>query len=216
MSHLLLPDGGLPVALGVGGLLAALLLLLWSAAALRGASPQRVAYQAALGALMLVAMSVPLGPLAFHLSLLGVVGVLLGPAASFQVVLVVCATLALFGHGGLTVVGLNALVLGSGAAVARPVYRLLPARLGAGRRGAAATAVGQAVSGVLLLAVVATGSRVSDTRGHGLGGAALFGGLALPFWSVGLALEAGVAFGLMHFLERVQPALLPEGVEGKP
>ena len=116
----------------------ALLLLVLGARALRGASPQRLAYQGALGALVLAAMVVelPLGPLDYHLTLVGPVGVLLGPASIFQVVFVANAILALVGHGGLTVVGLNALVLGAGGVLARPVYAGVRAALGtAGRAG---------------------------------------------------------------------------------
>ncbi len=205
----------LPAWLWAGGLALAAMALLWSVAASRGASPQALAYRAALGALMLAAMSVPLGPLGYHLSLLGVVGVLLGPAASFQVVAVVSGTLALFGHGGLTVVGLNALVMGAGAAVARPAYAALEGKLPAGSRGAIATVAGQLVSGALLLALVAP----SPGPGHAEGvrplaqSGGIFAALGLPLWLAGVALEAGVAYGVVRFLERVRPGLLPARTE---
>ena len=124
MSHLHIPDGVLPAALWLPGLVTAVLLILVSARSLRQESPQQVAYQGALGALVLAAMAVqvPLGPIEYHLSLVGPIGVLLGPASSFQVMFVASAVLAFLGHGGLTVIGLNALVLGAGSALARPGY----------------------------------------------------------------------------------------------
>ncbi len=208
MSHLHIPDGVLPVAVWAPGLLAALLLLGLSARSLRRASRQSVAYQGALGALVLAAMAieVPLGPLEYHLTLVGPVGVLLGPAAIFQVVFVASAILALVGHGGLTVVGLNALVLGAGGALARPLYSLLARRLPAAGSMAGATAVAQAVSGALWLAVVALGLRLSAASAARLGWVA---GLALPMWLVGILVESAVAFGIARFIARVRPDLLP-------
>ena len=151
---------------------------------------------------------VPLGPLEYHLSLLGPVGVLLGPAATFQVVFVANAVLALVGHGGLTVVGLNALVLGSGGALARPVYRLLGRRFGPPVSMAGAAAVAQAVSGALWLVVVGLGLRSGAV---GTARTGLFAGVAFPMWFIGILIESVVAFGVARFLARVRPDLLPGG-----
>ncbi len=210
MTHLHIPDGVLPLVLWAPGLAAALLLLALSALALRGANRQRVAYQGALGALVLAVMAVevPLGPLEYHLTLMGPVGVLLGPAGAFQVAFVASAILALVGHGGLTVVGLNAMVLGAGSALARPVYALLAGRLGAAAAMACATAVTQTVSGALWLAVVAAGMHAGGTGAHRL---RLFAGFAFPLWLVGIVVETLVAWGVAGFIARVRPDLLPGG-----
>ncbi len=210
MTHLHIPDGVLPLAVWLPGLALALVLLALSARAAGRAGPQGLAYQGALGALVVAAMAieVPLGPLEYHLTLVGPVGVLLGPAGIFQVAFVANAILALVGHGGLTVVGLNALVLGAGGALARPVYLAL-AR---GRRPpaamAVATAVTQAVSGLLWLAVVGLGIRLGAGGPARLG---LFAGVAFPMWLIGILLESAVAYGLARFLARVRPDLLPGG-----
>lgn len=208
MSHLHIPDGVLPVLVWAPGLALALLLLFLSARLGRGASRQNVAYQAALGALVLAVMAVevPLGPLEYHLTLVGPVGVLLGPAATFQVLFVANAILALVGHGGFTVVGLNALVLGAGGAVARPLYSLLARRLGAPAAMAGATAAVQALSGGLWLALMALGMEAGagDTRRLGL-----FAGVSFPLWLAGILVESAVAFGIARFLVRVRPDLLP-------
>jgi cobalt/nickel transport system permease protein len=210
MSHLHIPDGVLPVAVWAPGLLVALLLLVLSARFLRGASRQRIAYQSALGALVLAVMAVevPLGPLEYHLTLVGPVGVLLGPATIFQVVFVASAILALVGHGGLTVVGLNALVLGAGGALARPVYMLLARRFSAAASMAGATAVAQAISGALWLAVVGLGLRMGTASPARLG---LVAGVAFPMWVAGIVIESAVAFGIARFIARVRPDLLPAG-----
>ncbi len=219
MSHLHLPDGLLPVWLWAGGLALALLLLARASHLARDHSPQRIAYQGALGALMLAAMAVPLGPIEYHLTLAGAVGVLLGGAGAFQVAFVVSAILALMGHGGLTVVGLNALILGAAATVAGRAYRLLHRGVTPATALALSTVAGQLVAAVLWVAVLWLGMRLRvgalvpgaepDLR-HGL-----FAALAAPLWLLGFVVEALVAFGLGRFLARVQPGLLP-GAPGTP
>jgi cobalt/nickel transport system permease protein len=213
MSHLHIPDGVLPVAFWAPGLALALLLLFLGARALRRRSPQQLAYQGALGALVLAVMAVevPLGPLEYHLTLVGPVGVLLGPVATFQVVFVANAILALIGHGGFTVAGLNALVLGAGGALAGPAYALLARRLPPPAAMAAATAVTQTVSGAMWLAVMLGALRVAGT---GSGRLQLAAGVAFPLWLIGVLVESAVAYGVARFLVRVRPDLLPGGSRG--
>jgi cobalt/nickel transport system permease protein len=221
MSHLHIPDGVLPVLLWLPGLIVALALLFLSARRLRRGRRHQLAYQGALGALVLAAMAVtvPLGPLGYHLSLVGPLGVLLGPASAYQVVFIVSGVLALAGHGGLTAVGLNALVLGAGAAVAHPCYRALVKTAAPPAAMALATAVSQIVSGALWLAVVTVGAgAVPSLAGHGHAhGAAepgVLAGVALPLLLVGVVIEALVASGMARFLSRVRPDLLPGAVPG--
>lgn len=214
MAHLHIPDGVLPAWLWGPGLGLALLALALSSRALRGAPMQRVAYQGALGALLLAAMAIdlPLGPVDYHLSLVGPVGALLGAAAGYQVVFVASAILAFAGHGGFTVIGLNALVLGAGAAVARPLYAALARRFEPAPAMAMAAGSAQALSGLLWLAVVAVALRIPSGAAvtpPAAGRVALLGGIALPLFAVGVAVEAAVGFGIARFLSRVRPDLLP-------
>ncbi|HTM57409.1 MAG TPA: energy-coupling factor ABC transporter permease [Candidatus Udaeobacter sp.] len=230
MSHLHIPDGVLPPLLWAGGLLLALILLVLSgrgegtASELpRGGPAQSIATRGALGGVVLAAMALelPLGPIEYHLSLVGPVGVLIGPAAAFQLVFVVSAILALAGHGGFTVVGLNALVLGAGAAVARPLYRRLIPRLKPAPALALSTAVSQGLSGVLWMLVMVIALRSlshggADPRVVGMPRMAVLTALALPLWILGIAVESAVAFGLARFLARVRPDLLPAPVHPGP
>lgn len=213
MSHLHIPDGILPLWLWAPGLALALVALGLSARALREAPRGRIATQAALGALVLAAMAIelPLGPMDYHLSLVGPIGVLLGAAAGFEVVFVASTILAFVGHGGFTVIGLNALVLGAGAALARPLYLALSARLASAPAMALATACAQAISGALWLVVVAVALKLQPAHGAWpvSGRVALLGGIALPLFALGVAVESGVAFGVARFLARVRPDLLP-------
>ena len=218
MSHLHIPDGVLPPLLWASGLALALVLLLLAARLGRGDAPRQIAYQGALGGLMLAVMSIPspLFALEYCLTLAGPVGVLLGPAAGFQAAFVVCVILALLGHGGLTVVGLNALVLGAGIAVARPVYVRLAAGRGQAASLAIATAVTQTVAGLCWFGLLAAALRVSPEGvteiGHGHTRAGLFLGVTLPLWLLAIAAESAVAFGVGRFLARVRPDLLPAGI----
>ncbi len=221
MSHLHLPDGVLSLRVWLPALAVAVALLGVSGWASRARPRAFLAYQSAIGALMLAAMALelPLGPLDYHLSLVGPVGALLGAGPAFQVAFVASAMLALVGHGGLTVVGLNALVLGAGAAVARPLAAALARPFGAPLGLALATVAAQGLSGGLWVAVLVTELR-SGPRGamlgEGPGGAMLLGGLALPLWGAGVVIEGLVAYGIGRFVARVRPDLLPGGLPVMP
>ena len=216
--HLHIPDGVLPMRLWLPGLGLALALLGLAARAASARGRRAVATQGALGALVLAAMAfeIPLGPLEYHLTLVGPLGVLLGPAPSFVVLFTVNALLALLGHGGLTVIGLNALVLGAGAALARPVYRALAGRIGPPAACALATAAAQSVSGALWAAVLLYSLR-APANGPPPAQVGIVAGLAFPMWLVGIAAESAVAYGIARFLARVRPDLLPAPAgEGAP
>ena len=215
--HLHIPDGVLPALVWAPALAVSLLLLVVSARVRTRGTRQQVAYQGALGALALAAMAIeiPLGPLEYHLTLVGPIGVLLGPAAAFEVMFIVNAILALLGHGGLTVVGLNALVLGAGAALARPAYMAFVRRFSPGTSLALGTVIAQVASGTLWLIVVGYALRAGATAGGPPVEASRLGlvaGLVFPMWLVGIAVESVVAVGIGRFLARVRPDLLPARV----
>jgi len=211
MTHLHLPDGVLPLWLWLSGWIMAMLLL-WRTG--RSPAPQTIAYQGALGGLMLAAMAMPLGPFEYHLSLAGPIGVLLGPAGAFQIAFVTSAILALLGHGGITVIGLNALVLGIASAGSSLGFRVLGPRLRPAWALASSTAFGQVLAGSAWFAIVWVASRHTPLPGaaanaHGHSHEGLLMALAAPLWVLGLLVEALVAWGVGRFLERVHPALLP-------
>jgi cobalt/nickel transport system permease protein len=64
-----------------------------------------------MAAAMVLGAAVEIIPIAYHVNLTVVSGILLGPSLIFLTTFVVNVILALFGHGGVTVVGLNTLVL---------------------------------------------------------------------------------------------------------
>ncbi len=124
MSHLHIPDGVLPLWLiALGWLLSGALLLLVSR---RLGSAQRGRQLPLLGvmaAVMLVGMSTEIVPIAYHTNLSVLAGIVLGPSLGLLAAFIVNLILALFGHGGITVVGLNALVVGVEAALGYYLFR---------------------------------------------------------------------------------------------
>ena len=112
MSHIHLPDGVLPVWLWVSGFL---LTVLIGAALLRTLRREEMSNRLPLlgmmAAVMVLGASVEIVPIAYHVNLTVISGILLGPALIFLATLVVNVILAMFGHGGITVLGLNTLIL---------------------------------------------------------------------------------------------------------
>lgn len=212
MAHLHIPDGVLPPALWIAGLVLALALLLIATRSSREGA-RTIAYQGALGGLMLAVMSIPIPLVAFEycITLAGPVGVLLGPAAGYQTAFVVCMILALLGQGGITVVGLNALVLGAAVAVARPAYAWFRAGRSAPAALALATGVAQVAAGLLWFALLAASLALSPSAAAAIPSAraGLFGGITLALWLAAVAAESAVALGIGRFLARVRPDLLP-------
>jgi cobalt/nickel transport system permease protein len=77
-----------------------------------------------MAAVSLVAMNIPLG-LPLHLNLAALAGIILGPVLGFLAVFIVNLFNALVSHGGLTMLGINALLVGSEALVAGGLFLLL-------------------------------------------------------------------------------------------
>jgi cobalt/nickel transport system permease protein len=219
VSHLHIPDGVLPPVLWVAGLVLAALGLFLSTRAGDHAGPRGIALQSALGGIMLVVMAVPIPITAFDycMTLAGPVGVLLGAAAAFQVGFVVTLILALMGQGGFTVIGLNTLVLGLGAAIARPVYLRTVGALKPAGAMAAATAVSQLFSSLLwalllwLSVWLSPGLLGSHEIAHELGWlrGGVLAAVLLPLLATAVGIESLLGYGLARFLDRVRPDLLP-------
>jgi cobalt/nickel transport system permease protein len=225
MSHLHIPDGVLPAPVWIAGLVLAALALLVSVQGTRGHGPREIAFQSALGGIMLAVMAIPVPITAFDycMTLAGPVGVLLGAAGAFQACAIVTVILALMGQGGFTVVGLNALVLGAGAALARPLYVALARRQSPAAAMAVATGVSQLFSSALWLLILMVSVRLSPGAlgehevAHALGwlrGGAVAGVLVLLL-GVAVGVESMLGYGLARFLARVRPDLLPGSAPGE-
>lgn len=144
---------------------------------------------------------VPLGPTSVHLILNGLVGVLLGSAAFPAILLGLVLQAVLFQHGGLTAIGVNAVIMGLPALAAAQIFRLGKWPPFSGRvavMGFVAGASATVLSGALLALFLATSGQAF------LSGALLALLAHIPV----MAIEGAVTAGAVSFLVRVQPELL--------
>jgi cobalt/nickel transport system permease protein len=112
MSHIHLPDGVLPVWLWVSGFLIAILVgVILFRFIKKEDLARRLPLLGMMAAAMVLGASVEIVPIAYHVNLTVISGILLGPSLIFLATFVVNVILGLFGHGGITVIGLNTLVL---------------------------------------------------------------------------------------------------------
>jgi len=171
MSHLHLPDGVLPWWLvGAGWALAAIVVGLSVWRLKREDLRRRIPVVGAVAALMLVAMSSEVIPIAYHINLTVIAGVLLGPWLAIPTAFVVVTVLALIGHGGVTVIGLNTLVIAAemvlGSALFAAFWRLLGKRR-AGWAAGLATVLTLFVTTTMLVGIVALGGSTAARRESG-------------------------------------------------
>lgn len=112
MSHIHIPDGVLPFWLWISGFIVAILVgtLLFRSFKKEDLN-RRLPLLGMMSALMVLGASVEIVPIAYHINLTVVSGILMGPSLIFVSTFVVNVILALFGHGGVTVIGLNTLTL---------------------------------------------------------------------------------------------------------
>jgi cobalt/nickel transport system permease protein len=113
-----------------------------------------------MAAVMLVGMSTEFVPIAYHVNLTVLAGIIVGPAMGFLAAFIVDLILALFGHGGITVVGLNTLIIGTECALGyfifRALYRLLQPRVKSVAAPAGASVIITLfISTLLLIGVIA-------------------------------------------------------------
>lgn len=225
MTHVMVPDGVLAPWLWIGGWMATLAglgLALW---ATRESDRTRlVPLAAVLAAVMTLVMSLEIVPLAYEPHLTVLSGILLGPAYAFLATFVFNALRMLFGDGGITLLGLNTLLLGLEAVLGYYAFRALAGALpsarprGAGAAAGVATVIALAAATVAFLAVVALGNveltqlaeeNVLERIGTEAPGFGAFAGTVLALGAVGWVLEAVVVGATVAFLRAVRPALVP-------
>lgn len=230
MSHIHLPDGVLPLWLcAAGWALALSILYLSSAILIRTPRARRnIPLVAAVSALVLVAMSIEILPLAYHVNLTVVAGILLGPLLIPLAGAVIELMLALLGHGGMTVLGVNYLILCMEMYVGWLIFasakRWVINKTGAlktvnpRRAGvvvALATVAALALSTTGMLAAVWTAGselgRVAAEHGGGTGESlniTTFIITAFTLGPIGWALEAFLGANIVAYIARVRPSLL--------
>jgi cobalt/nickel transport system permease protein len=144
---------------------------------------------------------VPIGVTSVHLILNSLVGVVLGWRAFPAVLVGIVLQAILFGHGGVTVIGINTLMMGGGALVSYMVWQQRHHFVFKRRElvfGALAGTAGVAVSGsILALALITTGEAF-----YAMAGAVLLAHIPV------IIIEAGVVGACAEFLNRVKPEVL--------
>lgn len=232
MSHIHLPDGVLPTS---WWLLAYVAAFIWLYAALRQAESEKVKrrlpFLAAMSTLMLLTMSVPLGPLPIHLNLAVLAGIVVGPWLGFVAVFVVNIMLSFLGHGGLTAVGINSLLTGLEVALGWWCYHRLFRYWRFSWRTAMATGVALLLTSVLAVSVISLSTGVFHFNWHahsheevgveeaaaidiqphflGISGVAAFALILI----CGLVVEVIATLGITGYLQKVRPELLIEEMD---
>jgi cobalt/nickel transport system permease protein len=130
MSHIHIPDGVIPIYWWISAYILTFGIMFFLFKKVEQEDlRKKVPFTGVTAAVMLIFMTIPLGIVPLHLSLAVFCGILVGPKLGFVAVFVVNIILALFGHGGITVVGINTLVIGSEVLVGFYAFRFISARL---------------------------------------------------------------------------------------
>jgi cobalt/nickel transport system permease protein len=167
MSHIHIPDGilawwiWLPAMILVVGILF-LIFKSWNQEEARRLVP----LAAMMSALMLITMSVPLFIVPVHLTLAVLAGLMVGPKMAFLSILVVNTLLASLGHGGVTLIGLNTVIIGLEMFVGVMVFKLLSKVISTLPSAIIATVVGIALSLSLSFGLVVATVGLAEALPH--------------------------------------------------
>ena len=227
MSHLHFPDGVLPLWLVGAGIGFTVLLLALSLSKLKGEGdlPRKTSTVAVMSALIIVVMSIPLGFIHYHINLTVLVGLLVGPWLGFLAVFVVNILLSLIGHGGVTVIGLNSLVLGSEiflAVLFFPLYRKVFKPLIAVVATTLSVLILSNAFAAFIVFLSTLSLEITEVAAYVEAGQQFVAGI--PGWFLGsiLALvlvgglmEAGIIALILSYLRRIRPQLVKTIFEKK-
>ncbi len=222
MTHMHIPDFVLPVWLWVSGFVVMAVALGLSLLRLRSLDRKKnIPLLGAISAAMIVVMSLP-EIFFYHINLSVVAGIVLGPALGFVAAFIVNLMLALLGHGGITVIGLNTILLGLEAVLGHAFFTLFRRVLPVFWRAAAATVVTLFCTTMLLIAIVGASNVNPQSFFHadehlfaaqeGPLAVTTFAVLVLSFGVVGWIIEATITGSVVKFISQVKPDLLGHGL----
>ncbi len=159
MSHIHIPDGVLPFWIVAAGWVLTVVLMMLAARSVSGRDlTDKLPLLGVMSATMIVLMMLEIVPIAYHVNLSVITGIILGPALGFIAAFIVNVILALVGHGGVTVIGLNTLVVGTETVVGYYLFhaatRALGNRLGIGLIAALVTLVTLLTSSAVMIGIV--------------------------------------------------------------
>ncbi len=236
MSHIHLPDGVLPVWLWSLGFAA--VILIWMVLfrlVKKEESSRRLPLLGMMAAVMVLGASVEIVPIAYHINLTVISGILLGPTLIFLATFIVNVILGLFGHGGITVIGLNTLMFSIEGALGYLLFHLFWKLFG--RLGLAvflATFLALAASTFSMVGVVSLGTShygelIHQESGKGIIGLEFgkekeihqkegapgkeinlkrFISIILPLGFIGWLLEGMITALIARYIHRLRPDLL--------
>ncbi|WP_421656295.1 cobalt transporter CbiM [Leptothermofonsia sp. ETS-13] len=210
-----IPDGIVPVQICIGGYAVTSLVTWYSLQQInRRKDPMLGVPKAALLTTAFFVASlihIPIPPASVHLVLNGMLGCVLGYYAFPAILIGLFFQAATFGHGGISTLGINALIMGIPALVAYYLFQLrhtlgrrLKPRLASGLFAFLAGAFGLGLSALIFFTVVIT--TIPSDLDAAIEQAAVF---TLLLAHIPLALIEGTFTAmLVLFLERVKPELL--------
>jgi cobalt/nickel transport system permease protein len=221
MTHMHIPDGILPVWLWVAGLVIMSLMVGFSLFSLRAMDmKKKIPLLGAVSAAMLVVMSLEILPLAYHINLSVVAGILLGPTLGFQAAFITNLMLALMGHGGITVIGLNTLLLGLEAILGHALFHIFQRRMPVFWSAGVATFLTLFVTTLILIGIVSASHIEPELFRHGGPGeehemvhdgqvsVSRFAIMVLSLGFFGWIIEAAITGAVVRFISQVKPDLL--------
>lgn len=156
MSHLHIPDGLLAPFWLIAGFVLSFAWIGLALYQLRGADMKKhIPKLGMISAIALVAMSIPLGPLPAHLNLTVLIGILLGPWWGILSVFIINLLLGFIGHGGMSVIGLNTLIIGSEVLIGYLVFSYIRDRISLVKAVAVTVALTIVLSNSLMVGILA-------------------------------------------------------------
>ncbi|MBI5450197.1 MAG: cobalt transporter CbiM [Gammaproteobacteria bacterium] len=193
-------EGILPLSVWASGYAVAVTV---AAVSMRNMDMEEIPKISVLTAVFFIAslIKVPLGPASIHLILNGLLGVILGRRAFIAIMLGIILQAIIFGHGGITVIGINTLMMGTGALVGYGVWRLRHLVNFKKKEmifGALAGAIGSVTSGSMLAAFLMTTGQAFNTIAEGV----LLAHIPI------MIIEAVVTGACADFLHRIRPDML--------
>ena len=214
-----IPDGILPPAVCLAGYVATGAATYYALRKIEQQSDPRaeVAKASLLTAAFFVAswIHIPIPPTSVHLTLIGLMGAVLGYYAFPAILIGLFFQAVMFQHGGLTTLGVNAIVMGLPALLSYQVlalwHKLLGARLNRTWLGVLASLSGALA--LLLAALLATSLLIATIPAELDVAAERSAILSMGLAHIPLSLIEGLITALVVlFLQRVRPEALAEGI----
>ncbi|OGI00839.1 MAG: hypothetical protein A2104_05485 [Candidatus Melainabacteria bacterium GWF2_32_7] len=130
MSHIHIQDGILSIWLIIiGYLLIGLYLIFLFFNKKKFIANKKIALVGVISALMLITMTVEIIPPAYHMNMAVLSGIILGPVLSILAIFVANIILAFLGHGGISVIALNTIVVSIEAILGFWGFKLLSSKI---------------------------------------------------------------------------------------